>query len=95
MSMMKAFLEQAAFFYKGFFQEEMPDPRVTMGHEEDPEADPVDAHWKTSSWELLLSLDGGDFQFYGDNLGASKRKVNYADANPKSLALAIYMLSRL
>jgi hypothetical protein len=95
MDMMKAFLGQAAFFYHRYFQETMPDPRLSMGHEDDREADPVDAHWKTNSWELLLSLESGCFQFYGDNLGTSKRKVNYADATPKSLALAVYMLSKL
>lgn len=95
MTMMKAFLEQAAFFYHRYFQDTMPTPHLSMGSEEDPEADPVDAHWKTNSWELLLSLDGGDFQFYGDNLGRAKREVKYGDATPKSLALAVYLLAKL
>lgn len=94
MTMMKALLDQAGFFYRAFFDEEMPEPRLSIGNEEDPEADPVDAHWKTGTWEMLLSLEGGDFQFYGDNLESSHRKVNYAGASPKSVALAVYLLSK-
>lgn len=67
-------------------------PKVTRGLDENDEPCDrlIDAHWQESGFEFLLTLDDGEFQFYGDNYGEGK--VRHGDASPQEVAEALHGL---
>lgn len=52
----------------------------------------IDAHFKTPKYELLLSLEDGEFKFYGDDYG--DRKFKKSGTGPQDVAFALHLLGK-
>lgn len=71
-----------------------PEPRVNAPSDGDggPADWPIDIHWKTEIWELLLSCDDGRWAFYGLRLSPN-HSIKSKCPTPMDVALAILFLS--